>query len=65
MIERDLQIHSTAEYGTVDVQPRGSDVCFALAPGGGHDFFMTVQAAGFVYKLCGRCGTIRIKDRYG
>lgn len=29
-----------------------------------HDFFLDVNAVGFTYKICIRCGTVRITERY-
>lgn len=30
-----------------------------------HEFFLTTEAAGFTYKICGRCGTVRIGEKRG
>jgi hypothetical protein len=61
LIERELQIHSIVE-NALDIQPRG-EACYAgLAGLSDHDFFLTTKAAGFTYKICGRCGTVRIAE---
>jgi hypothetical protein len=62
LIERELQIHSIVE-NALDIQPRG-EACYAGLSA--HDFFLTTKAAGFTYKICGRCGTVRIaEERHG
>lgn len=42
---------------SVDVHPRGHG-CDSLT--GGCEFFLDTSAAGFKYRICGRCGTVRI-----
>lgn len=46
----------------LDVQPRGDGCMEWAAPG--HEFFIEFHAAGLTYKVCGRCGTVRIKERH-
>lgn len=60
-IERDLIISSPGP-DTIDVHPGGSDSCAPLL-NNRHAFFLTVDAASFSYKICGRCGTVRITER--
>ena len=45
---------------TIDIHPRGGG-CDALSDY--HEFFLDLQAAGFIYRICGRCGTVRIGER--
>jgi hypothetical protein len=59
IIERDLIINAVVP-DSLDVAPRGNS-CFAIQ-GTGCVFFLNVEAAGFTYNLCNRCGTVRIKE---
>jgi hypothetical protein len=62
LIERELQIHSVVE-DALDIQPRG-EACYTSLSA--HDFFLTTRAAGFIYQICARCGTVRIaEERHG
>jgi hypothetical protein len=63
-INRDLLIFATADPDTLDIQPRGQGCYSGFAePFADHNFFLTTEAAGFTYKICGRCGTVRIGEQ--
>jgi hypothetical protein len=61
-IERTL-ILSSPGPDTIDVHPGGSDSCAPLL-NNPHAFFLTTEAAGFTYQICGRCGTVRISEKH-
>ncbi len=62
-IERDLTITHSGLQDSLDVHPR-ADPCCEPPVFEGHAFFMSVDAAGFTYKICGRCGTVRIIEKH-
>jgi hypothetical protein len=60
-IEKELTIVGPFQ-DALDVQPRGEG-CWTLDPSvTTHEFFIKTQAAGFTYRICGRCGTVRIVE---
>jgi hypothetical protein len=59
LIERDLTITAVVR-DSLDVHPR-PDHCDQVMDGG-HGFFLSVNAAGYRYQICGRCGTVRISE---
>jgi len=59
LIERELLINSVVPH-SLDIQPRG-EPCVAMKPGE-HMFVLRFAAAGFMYRICGRCGTVRISE---
>lgn len=61
LIERELIIEHR-KPDSLDIQPRGAGCPFP--PANDHEFFLSVQAAGFTYEICGRCGTVRITERH-
>jgi hypothetical protein len=65
LIERELVINSI-EPDSMDVNPRGSG-CYSgfCEPIADHKFFLTTEAAGFKYQICGHCGTVRITELHG
>lgn len=65
LIDHELLLLSVGD-GMLDVQPRGQG-CYTgfVSPVPGHEFFLTTEAAGFTYKICGRCGTVRIGEKHG
>jgi hypothetical protein len=60
MIERDLIINQVMP-DTLDILPSGQ-VCDVMHPEY-HEFFLETKAASFTYKICGRCGAVRIGER--
>lgn len=62
LIERELLIQSI-KPDSLDIQPRGQG-CYSgfVSPVDDHSFFLTTEAAGFTYQICGRCGTVRITE---
>lgn len=62
MIVRNLIITAPLQPDTLDVHPRG-DGCEQIL--NHHVFFLTTEAAGFTYQICGRCGTVRISEKHG
>lgn len=64
LIERELTI-SNPFLDALDIHPRAyhcdQPPCQTLD--GGHRFFIKVEAVGFTYEICGRCGTVRIKEQ--
>lgn len=64
LIECDLVVMS-AGPDSLDVQPRG-DACYSgfCDPTPNHVFREPIYAAGFKYEICGRCGTVRISERF-
>ncbi len=60
MIEREL-IMSIPHADAADVHPRGQhSSCEDRMEK--HGFFASIEAAGFEYQICGRCGTVRISE---
>lgn len=59
-IDRELLIVSPA-LDVLDVQPRGNGSCDTVI-GPDHEWTAAFQAAGIIYRICGRCGTIRLKE---
>jgi hypothetical protein len=63
LLDHELLIQGVGD-GMLDIQPRGQGCYTGFAtPTPDHDFFLTTQAAGYTYKICGRCGTVRIAER--
>jgi hypothetical protein len=61
LIEKELEI-SVPHSDAADVHPRGvRSSCDQMMSA--HAFFSKIEAAGFVYELCGRCGTVRITEK--
>ena len=55
MIERDLTVHSVVP-DSLDIHPR-PDVCHDM-----HAWWHEMIVAGFFYRICGRCGVVRIAE---
>jgi hypothetical protein len=58
-IEKELLIVS-AKPDSLDMQPRGQP-CDAINVEA-HMFVLKFATAGFMYRICGRCGTVRISE---
>lgn len=61
-IDRELLIVSPA-LDVLDVQPRGAGSCDTVI-GPDHEWCAAFKTAGFIFRICGRCGTVRMKE-YG
>lgn len=62
MIVRDLKISSPMDPDTLLVHTRG-DGCNPLDLAE-HDWQLETKLSDFTYKICGRCGTVRIGERH-
>ena len=58
-IDRELLIVSPA-LDVLDVQPRGSGCDTIIGPD--HEWAAAFRTAGINYRICARCGTIRLKE---
>lgn len=58
-IEKDLAV-SMPSRDALDVHPHGTHCDMHLQA---HKFNLEYEACGFTYKICGRCGTIRISEK--
>jgi hypothetical protein len=56
LIERNLVITSVVR-DSLDVNPRGYG-CYDA-----HEFLPKIEANDFIYRICPRCGTVRINER--
>ena len=57
-------VHSVGA-DTLDVEPHGQGCYSGFAVSTpDHAFFLSTEAAGFTYKICGRCGTVRISEKH-
>jgi hypothetical protein len=60
-IDRELLIVSPA-LDVLDVQPYGAGSCDTII-GPDHEFTLAFEMARIVYRVCCRCGTVRMKER--
>lgn len=60
-LDRELLIVSPM-LDVLDVQPRGNGSCDTII-GPDHEWAVAFAAAGIIYRICGRCGTVRMKER--
>jgi hypothetical protein len=62
LLHQEILIQSI-DGDVVDVLPRGHGCYSGFAtPLPDHDVFLTTRAAGFTYKICGRCGSVQIGE---
>jgi len=60
LIERNLIITKPAHNDTLDVHPHGTSCEQDMQH---HVFVLDYQCAGFIYRICARCGTVRIGEQ--
>lgn len=59
-IDRELMIVSP-QLDVLDVQPRGHGSCDTVI-GPTHEWGAAYSAAGIIFRICAKCGTVRMKE---